>query len=34
MHKLTDVEAQRVLSVIQEGLDALSFLSYVPTRYE
>jgi hypothetical protein len=33
MHKLTAIEAQRVLAVIQEGLDGLNFLSYVPTRY-
>lgn len=32
MHKLTNVEAQRVLSVLQEGIGALNFLSYVPAR--
>jgi hypothetical protein len=32
MHKLTNIEAQRVLAVLQEGIDGLNLLSYVPTR--
>jgi len=30
MHKLTNIEAQRVLSALQEGTDNLRLLSYIP----
>ena len=30
MHKLTNIEAQRVLSALQEGIDNLKLLSYIP----
>lgn len=32
MHKLTNMEAQRVISVLEDTLDRLTFLSYVPSQ--
>ena len=31
MHKLTNMEAQRVITVLEDTLDRLTFLSYVPS---
>lgn len=31
MHKLTNMEAQRVINCLEDALDRLSLLSYVPS---
>lgn len=34
MHKLTNIEAQRVIAVLSNNIDQLNLLSYTPVRAE